>query len=89
MNVIFLFETGPIFEYLVSTLATGALVLKHQGTSNHSAECAPIWLQRLMDKLIEAEWCIYASVIYPSFVQIMACRLVHAKPLFKPMLEYR
>ena len=37
-------------------------------------------------KLIEAEWRIYASVNYPSLVQIMACRLVGAKPLSEPML---
>ena len=36
----------------------------------------------------EAEWRIYASVNIPSLVQIMACRLVGAKPLSKPMLEY-
>ena len=39
-------------------------------------------------QLIEAEWRIYASVIKPSLVQIMACRLVGAKPLSEPMLEY-
>ena len=38
--------------------------------------------------LIEAKWRIYASVNLPSLVQIMACRLVGAKPLSKPMLEY-
>ena len=38
-------------------------------------------------KLIEAEWRIYASVNLPSLVQIMACRLVGAKPLSKPVLE--
>ena len=32
---------------------------------------------------------IYASVNLPSLVQIMACRLVGAKPLSKPMLGYR
>ena len=31
---------------------------------------------------------IYTSVNYPSLVQIMACRLVGAKPLSGPMLEY-
>ena len=39
-------------------------------------------------KLIEAERGIYASVNTPSFVQIMACRLVGTKPLSEPMLEY-
>ena len=38
--------------------------------------------------LIEAGWCIYASVNLPSLVHIMACRLVGAKPLSEPMLEY-
>ena len=38
--------------------------------------------------LTEAEWRIYALVNYPSLVQIMACRLVGAKPLSEPMLEY-
>ena len=31
---------------------------------------------------------IYVSVIQPSFVQITACRLVDAKPLSEPMMEY-
>ena len=31
---------------------------------------------------------MYASVNKPSLVQIMACRLVGAKPLSEPMLEY-
>ena len=39
-------------------------------------------------KLIEAERRIYASVDLPSLVQIMACRLVGAKSLSEPMLEY-
>ena len=37
--------------------------------------------------LIEAEWRIYASVNIPSLVQIMACRLVGAKPLSEPRME--
>ena len=39
-------------------------------------------------QLIEAEWCIYELVNKPSLVQIMASRLVGAKPLSEPMLEY-
>ena len=31
----------------------------------------------------------YASVNYPSFVQLMACRLVGAKPLSETMLSIR
>ena len=31
---------------------------------------------------------IYALVNYPSLVQIMACRLIGAKPFSEPMLEY-
>ena len=38
---------------------------------------------------IEAEWRIYASVNYPSLVQIMARHLDGAKPLSEPILEYR
>ena len=46
--------------------------------------------------LVEAEWrvyiyiyiYIYASVNWSSLVQIMACRLVGAKPLSEPILEY-
>ena len=30
----------------------------------------------------------YMSVIWPSLVENMACRLVVAKPLFEPMLNY-
>ena len=39
-------------------------------------------------KLIEAEWRIYASVNFPSFVQIMACRLIGAKPLSEQMKSW-
>ena len=38
--------------------------------------------------LFEAEWCIYTSVISPSLVQTMACRLFSAEPLSQLMLEY-
>ena len=38
--------------------------------------------------LIEADWRIYASVNFPPLIQIIACRLVGAKPLSKLMLEY-
>ena len=31
----------------------------------------------------------YASVNYPSFVQLIACRLVDAKPLSETMLSIR
>ena len=41
-----------------------------------------------VDKLIEAEWRIYASVNLPSLVQIMTCHLLSAKPSFEPILEY-
>ena len=41
-----------------------------------------------LSKLIEAEWRIYASVVQPSLVQIMACRPDGAKPLSEPMMEY-
>ena len=39
-------------------------------------------------KLIEAEWRIYALVNLSSLFQIMACRLIGAKPLSEPMLDY-
>ena len=38
--------------------------------------------------LIEGERRIYGSVISPSLVQIMACRLVGAKPFSETMMEY-
>ena len=38
--------------------------------------------------LIEVEWCIYASLMLPSSIQIMACCLLGSKPLSEPMLEY-
>ena len=44
------------------------------------------WL--ITHQLIEAERHIYASINLPSLLQIMACRLVGAKPLSEPMLEY-
>ena len=43
---------------------------------------------KFLSLIDEAEWRIYASVNYQPLVQIMACRLVGAKPLSKPMLEY-
>ena len=47
-----------------------------------------IWIKQLIGplicELIKAEWRIYASVFWPSLVQIMACHLVGAKPLSKP-----
>ena len=39
-------------------------------------------------ELIEADWRIYAWVIKPPLVQLIACRLVGAKPSPEPMLEY-
>ena len=45
-------------------------------------------IQDVKSLLIEAEWHIYASINYPSLVQIMACDLIGAKPLSEPMLEY-
>ena len=44
-----------------------------------------LWWIIVMLKLIEAEWCIYASLINPSLDQIMACRMVGVKPLSEPM----
>ena len=35
--------------------------------------------------IIEAPWRIYASVMCPSLVRMVACRRVGAKPLFVPM----
>ena len=46
----------------------------------------PRWLFSIL-KLIEAEWRIYASVIWPALVQTMVCRLDGAKPLPEPMQE--
>ena len=37
---------------------------------------------------LRPEWRIYVSVNSPSLVQIIACRLIGAKPLSEPMLEY-
>ena len=44
--------------------------------------------KRPLSWLIEAEWRIYASVQITTLVQIMACRLIGAKPLSEPMLDY-
>ena len=41
-----------------------------------------------LSKLVEARWRIYESAIWPLLVQVMACRLVGAKPFSEPMLEY-
>ena len=43
------------------------------------------WVQILF---IEAERRIYATVNMPTLVQKVACRLIGAKPLSEPMLEY-
>ena len=40
------------------------------------------------NQFIEAEWCIYASVNWQPLIQIMACRLVGAKPLSEPVMEH-
>ena len=37
---------------------------------------------------IEAGWHMYESENKPSMVHILACRLVGAKPLSKPVLDY-
>ena len=42
----------------------------------------------ILKLIIEAEWRIYASVNFSFLVQIMACRLVGAKPLSTPRMEY-
>ena len=39
-----------------------------------------------LHRLIAAEWRIYASANLPASVEIMACRLVCAKPLSEPVL---
>ena len=49
------------------------------------------WLAFLMvltNQLIEAECRILPSINLSSLVQIMACRLIGAKPLSEPMLDY-
>ena len=45
-------------------------------------------LSTYSDKLIEAEWRIYAPVNYAIRVQTMACRQFGANPLSEPMLVY-
>ena len=35
-------------EYLLNTVGTDVLVLKHQGISTHSAECTPMRLKLFM-----------------------------------------
>ena len=37
INVIFLFETGPIYWYLSSTMDTDGLEFWHQGINSHNA----------------------------------------------------
>ena len=38
--------------------------------------------------LIEADWCLDASVRKASLIEIMACHLFTAKPLSEPMMAY-
>ena len=54
----------------------------------HSPEKKNNICTRVIGHLIEAEWRKYASVNRPSLVQLMACRLVGAKPLSEPLPEY-
>ena len=44
-------------------------------------------LKMNISELIEAEWRLYESVKWSSFVQIMACRLIGTKPLSESMLD--
>ena len=41
------------------------------------------------DKHIEAGWRIFVPVYYAIFGSKMACRIFDAKPLPKPMCDYR
>ena len=45
INLIFRYETGLYNEYLVGTVETDGLVLKHQVFSSHSSEHAPMRFQ--------------------------------------------
>ena len=63
------------------------LSLPWKWISNSYFQDDKLFLWGPMGKLIEAKWCIYASVNWPPLVQIMACRLVGAKPLSEPKLE--
>ena len=60
--------------------------------AGQNMDIRPHWIFKIMFiftyRLIEAEWRIYASENNPSLIQIMASRLVGAKPLSGPMLEY-
>ena len=53
-----------------------------------TSDVIKITIRNLHGWLIEAERRIYASVNLPSLLQVMACRLVGAKPLSETMLEY-
>ena len=57
-----------------------AFTLKHRSTNTAVAD------QMTSGAPFEAQWRIYAWVILPPFVQIMACRLISAEPLSEPML---
>ena len=75
-------QTGdkPLSETMVIILLMHICVtLRHQFT---------LYSHHYWNYLIDAKWRIYASVIQPSLVQIMACPLVGAKPLLEPMLKY-
>ena len=58
-------------------------------TSYSSSKCLKDILRKnYFFYLLEAEWCIYASINWPLLVQIMACCLIGTKPLSECMLEF-
>ena len=59
------------------TLISWHILCKHKTNKNWN-----VW------QFLEVKWRIDASVIEPSLVQIMACRVVDAKSLSEPMLEH-
>ena len=73
------FQRKLIPDFLIRSLS--ALVKKRIQTQSRS-------ILRLIDYLISLSAAYMLQWIGSALVQIMSCRLVGAKPLFEPMLEY-
>ena len=86
-------KTGADLSCIINTVAADVLATHGARTSTAIVltqfQNIPVSSpEELQLQLIETEWRRYASVNLPSLVQIMTCRLVGAKPLSEPMIEY-
>ena len=55
---------------------------------NHSDKYSDITIWTWVNSLRPSDACIYTSLYFPWLVQIIACRMVDAKPLSEPVPEH-